>query len=193
MTELDDAIAAYLKRPWLQDDAIDASAINALLFTELASFSEQVKSGTAFGIPNWSYILSGGNPLKQLGYAFAGGTIGFVARWIMLPTIAVALLVNNHESGAEIALILWCIYLAYRLIMIPAAFRIRRGRRKATDIVQALLKAWSAARGNVINPSRLKELVLAAEERGAVFPSALHAVIDRAIIRDPTALLRTYE
>jgi hypothetical protein len=60
-------------------------------------------------------------------------------------------------------------------------------------MVQALLKAWSAARGNVINPPRLKELVLAAEDSGAVLASALHAVIDRAISREPSALLRTYD
>ncbi len=192
-TELEGALAAYLKRPWLQDDAIDASAINALLFIELAAFSEQVNSGAAFGIPNWSYILSGRNPLMQLGYSFAFRAIGFFARWVMLPAIAVALLVNNHEAGAELALIVWGIYLVYRLATLPAAFRVRGARRKATEIVQALLKAWSAARGNVVNPSRLKELVLAAEDRGAVLPPALHTLIDRAIARDPTALLRTYD
>ena len=42
----------------------------------------------------------------------------------------------------------------------------------------------------IINPSRLKELVLVAEERGAIFPSVLHTIIDRAISRDATALFR---
>jgi hypothetical protein len=42
-------------------------------------------------------------------------------------------------------------------------------------------KAWRYSSGSVINPSRLKELVSYAEERGATLRSALHTLIDRAI------------
>jgi hypothetical protein len=51
-------------------------------------------------------------------------------------------------------------------------------------IIRTMLKAWSAARGRTIHPTRLKELVLAAEERGAVFRPVLHTLIDRAVQRD---------
>jgi hypothetical protein len=64
--DIDEALAEYVQRPWLQHNVIDASAISALLFSQLAVFAEQVKSGTAFGGPNWSYILSEGNLFKQL-------------------------------------------------------------------------------------------------------------------------------
>jgi hypothetical protein len=192
--DLDEALAEYLKRPWLQHDAIDASAINALLFTELAVFVEQVKTGAALGKPNWSYIFSGGNMFAQLGLVLGGKIIGFLAAWIMLPAIAAGLFVYDHQTGAAVTISLWGVYVLYRLVMVPVGYSARRARRKAaekaSEITQAMLKAWSASRGSVINPSRLRELVLAAEQCEAVFPSVLHTIIDRAINRDPTALVR---
>ena len=59
---------------------------------------------------------------------------------------------------------------------------------QADEVIKAMMKAWVAARGVTINPSRLKELVVAAEERGAIFRPVLHTIIDRTIQRDPTAL-----
>jgi hypothetical protein len=191
---LDNPLADYLKRPWLQHDVIDASAINALLFTELAVFVEQLKIGTALGKPNWSYIFSGGNMFAQVGLHLGGKIIGFLVAWIMLPAIAVGLLVYGHQTGAATAISLWGLYVLYRLVMVPVRYSTRKARQKtaekANEITQAMLKAWYASRGSVINPSRLRELVLAAEARGATFPSVLHTIIDRAINRDATALVR---
>ena len=52
LDELDSAMAEYLKRPWMRHDTIDASVINALIFTELALYAEEVKSGRPFGMIN---------------------------------------------------------------------------------------------------------------------------------------------
>jgi hypothetical protein len=178
--DLDNALADYLKRPWLQHDAIDISAINACLVTELAELA----------LPHWSFIFVGRNVLAQAGLALIGRLIGFLAAWIMLPALAVGLLVRSHETEAIVVFMIWGLYIAYRIIKIPARWRARKLRKKVAECVAAMVKAWHAARGRTINPSRLKELVLTAEERGATFPSVLHTIIDRAIDRDPTALIR---
>ena len=68
LDDLDNAMAEYLKRPWMRHDTIDASVINALIFTELALYAEEVKLGKPFGMINWSYLFSGGNLFKQLGF-----------------------------------------------------------------------------------------------------------------------------
>ena len=192
--DLDTALAEYLKRPWLQHDLIDASAINALLFSEVSAFLEQVKSGAALGRPNWSYIFSGGNVFKQMGLALAGKTIAFLLAWVLLPAVAIILFVYGYQTNSIIVIGLWGIYVFYRLLMVPFRWRARRARQqvaeKANEISQSMLKAWSASRGRAINPTRLKERVLAAEESGAIFPAVLHTIIDRAIERDPTALMR---
>ena len=94
-----------------------------------------------------------------------------------MPALAIGLLVQGHEMGAIITIGIWAIYVVYRLIMIPVRWRARKFKEKiattVADRLTAIVKAWHAARGHTINPSRLKELVLVAEERGAIFPSVL--------------------
>ena len=56
------------------------SVINALIFTELALYDDEVKSGRSFGMINWSYLFSGGNPLKQIGFSLLGRLTRFALR-----------------------------------------------------------------------------------------------------------------
>jgi hypothetical protein len=191
---LDKALSKYLKRPWLQHDSIDISAINALIFSELAEYLEGIRSGNLFGTPYWSYALSGGNVLAQFGLAMAGSIIGFLTAWIALPTIALVLLYHGYATGAIVVVGIWSMYLLYRLVSLPEQWRARSARREmaksADENVRALLKAWQAARGHMISPTRLRQLVVAAEERGVVFQPVLHTIIDQAIQRNPSALAR---
>jgi hypothetical protein len=190
--ELDAALASYVRCPWLQHDRIDGSAINALIFAHLQETTEHVRCGAATGVPNWSYILSGGNILAEIALARVLPIVGFFLRWMMLPAIAIALDAQRYHSAALIFIGIWALYVLYRLIMIPAWWRLRKARRdaaiRADELFRTLLAVWGAARGRTINPSRLKELVIAAEARGAVFRPVLHTLIDRAIQRDPTGL-----
>jgi hypothetical protein len=194
LDDLDAAMAQYLDRPWMRHSTIDASAINALIFTELAAGTEEFKSGRSFGTINWSYFLSGGNLIKQVGFALLGRLIGFLMRWVMLPSISIAFLAYGYETAATVTISIWALYLLYLLVTIPSRFRLRKARKKAaekaTETLTAIEKAWSAARGKTINPTQLRNLVLAAEERGAVFRPILHTLIDRAMQRDPTAMTR---
>lgn len=194
LDDLDLALAAYLKRPLLQCDAIDVSAINALLVPELADLIFAIKSGAAVSRPNWGFIFGGGNVVAQMGSALLIGVMGFLGRWAALPVIAVVLANYSYYQGAAIVAAVWGLYVLYRIFTIPARLRLRGLRIKAGALAHArysaIMQAWQAARGSTINPTRLKELVLAAEERGAIFPAALHIILDRAIKRDATALIR---
>jgi hypothetical protein len=120
--------------------------------------------------------------------------IGFLLSWVMLPAIGVWALVKGHHKTAFAALGLFGLSVLYRLITIPNRWRqrtaTRNARSKAEKILIAMTQAWNAARARTINPTRLKEIVLAAEESGAVFRPVVHTLLDRAIQRDPTALVR---
>jgi len=190
---LDSALSGYLKRPWLQHNAIDLSAMNALLFTELSAFAEQVRVGAIFGATNWSYLFSGGSVLKQLGLAIFGQITKFIAAWIMLPVVAITFMAYGQETSAFIAVGLWTVYVLYRLLTLPARLRLQKARRaaaeKAQDMLRTMMAAWAAARGRTINPSRLKELVREAEDRGVVYRPVLHTLINRAMHRDPAAMI----
>jgi hypothetical protein len=179
LDELDSAMTQYLKHPWMRHDTIDVSVINALLFTELALFLDELKSGRAIGTINWSYLFAQGNMFNSL----LGRLIRFLMAWVMLPAIAAGFLAYGYEAAALVTISIWALYVFYRIITIPA-------RKKAAKVCKAMEKAWNAARGRIINPSHLRELVLAAEECGAVFRPVLHTLIDQAIQRDAATLMR---
>src|SRR5262249_84741 len=101
--KLTDGIARYIERPWLQHNIIDGAAINAFLFSALASSMEAYKTGELLGKVNWSYVLSNGNPLWMLGFKIGG----FLLRWVMLPAIAVALMATDNDKAGEFVLGLW--------------------------------------------------------------------------------------
>lgn len=182
--KLADALSDYIERPWLQHNLIDGAAINALLFSALAYWREL----HLMMVSGLSFMLSGGNQLRMLWITPVLRVAGFLARWIMLPALAMGLAAAGYEKGANIAIGLWIVYLLYRLVMMLR----RKGRRygeEAGEAVAATMIAWQYSNGSVINPSRLKQLVLAAEQKGAAFKPVLHTLIDRAIQRDPTALV----
>jgi hypothetical protein len=146
LDDLETALADYLKRPWLQHDAIDISAINALIIAEIAERFLDVKTGAALGKVNRSFIFSGGNVFAETGLAFAGMIFGFLAAWVLVPALAIGLLVQGHEMGAIITIGIWAFYVVYRLIMIPVRWRARKFKEKiattVADRLTAMVKAW---------------------------------------------------
>ena len=56
---LDKATAEYLRRPWMQLNALDWCVLNGYIFDETARTGDGIKSGQAMGIINWPYILGG--------------------------------------------------------------------------------------------------------------------------------------
>ena len=137
---------------------LDVSVINALIFTELALYDEEVKSGRPFGMINWSYLFSGGNPLKQIGFSLLGRLIRFLMAWVMLPAIALAFLAYDHESGALVTFCTWADYLLYRMFTIPSRFGLRKARKKAAEkaveTLTAMETAWHAARERTNHQSK---------------------------------------
>jgi hypothetical protein len=186
--KLADALVGYIERPWLQHDVIDGAAINALLFAALAEYTD-LHMIRVFGL---SYGLSGGNQLRMLWINPLVKFGWFLVRWIMPPAMAWGLNTVGYEGAASVVLGLWLIYLLYRMVIIPVRWVRRNTRRKteakAAEPIAATKKAWQYSSDAVINPSRLRQLLLAAEQGGAVFKPVLHTLIDRAIQRDPTAL-----
>jgi hypothetical protein len=132
--------------------------------------------------PFWSAIVS--VLLRWIAFPFL--------KWVLLPGIAAILWTLGYELSSEIVLSVWGLYLLYRLVTLPAKLARRKATKRkkenASQTVMAMITAWQYSRGSVINPSRLKELVLDAEQKDAAYLPILHTLMDRAIQRDPTAL-----
>ena len=104
----------------------------------------------------------------------------------MLPGIAVGLMFAGYVTAAEVTITLWIIFMLYGLVTLRGR---RKREREVSKTIGAIRAAWESSCGSIINPSRVRELVLEAEQKGATYPPVLHTLIDRAIQRDPRALL----
>jgi hypothetical protein len=188
--ELANRLTTYIEYPWLQHNIIDGAAINAILFSALSSAMDLYRMG-AFGPTDWAFMLRKlGFDFRPFWYAFINVVLSWIVfpvlQWIMLPAVAAVLMYTQHDIAAEIVFGLWIAYLLLRLVTL----RGRRHKRKDADrTTRAMRAAWEHSCGEVINPTRLRELLLDAEQKGAInYPSVLHTLLDRAIQRDPTAL-----
>ena len=93
---LADALSDYIQRIWLQHNIIDGAAINAFLFSALASAMDLYRRG-AFGPTDWAHVLREygveWRPFwNQLASVFLGWIFVPFTKWIMLPAIAVGLM-----------------------------------------------------------------------------------------------------
>jgi hypothetical protein len=183
-------LSEYVERPWLQHNVIDGAAINALLFSALSHAMDLYRMG-AFGPTDWVHFLwKSGSRMRPFWRHLAGLCIGKIVipflKWLLLPTIAAVLMWTQYDMPAEVIFGVWIVFLLFSL------GTLKRGRSQKKDAdrsVGAMRLAWQCSCAEVINPSRLRELVVDAEHKGAIdYPTVLHTLIDRAILRDPTAL-----
>ncbi len=191
---LADAIAEYMKKDWLQHDLIEWAAINALLFDEIARMKDGIKSGRALEEWSWAYIFAGNHKERLLLWTVALMFGAFVARWVIPPATIVGLERAGYLGAAKALAIVWGLYAVYRIATWPSRRRYRQEKearlRKFEQMLEAMAQAWLHSDNKVINPSRLKELVLAAESKGAILSPVIHSLLDRAIQRDPAVFIR---
>ncbi len=188
--DLKKCLSEYVERPWLQHNIIDGAAINTFLFSALSHAMDLYRMG-AFGPTDWAYFLwKSGSRMRQFWRHIASLCIGKIVipflKWLLLPTIAAALMWAQYDMPAKVIFGVWIIFLLFSLVTLK---RGRRQKKDADRTIGAMRLAWQCSCAEVINPSRLRELVVDAEQKGAIdYPPVLHTLIDRAIQRDPTAL-----
>jgi hypothetical protein len=185
-TRLANALSSYVERPWLQHNLIDGAAINAFLFSAMSSALELPRMG-AFGRTDWAYMLRKfGSRMHPVLILLFGLFIGWIVvpflKWITVPAIAASLMLLGYHMAAEVTFGLWVSFVIYGLVTLKGR---RKRKRDAEATTSAMRMAWEHSCGEVINPARLRELVLDAEQKGAIdYPPVLHTLIERAIQRD---------
>ena len=187
---LNRATASYLEKPWLQHNFVDWAIINASLFNQLVELSNGLRSGQLLGRLNWAYIFSGNKLVKQQLWTVGFALFGFLARWIIPPAAAIALLVLKYGTAAAILGGLWAVYVLLRFVGLIVGWGERSAERTEvrnyTEMFNALIAVWLITNSNVINPTRLRELLVETDQRGVGFsvPAVVYSLVDRAIERD---------
>lgn len=198
-SELNQATASYLEKPWLQHNFIDWAIISASLFNQVVELSNGLRSGQLLGKINWAYIFSENKLEKQMLWGVGLSLVGFLVRWIIPPAAAIALLVLNYETAAAFLGGSWAVYVLLRFVGLIVGWGKRRARRTEvknyTEMMEALIVVWLFTNSNVINPTRLRELLVETDQRGVGFgvPSVVYSLVDRAIERDAAVFTHFFE
>lgn len=191
---LDEAIAEYLKRPWLQHNLIDWAAIGGAMFNSWAHRRLDVISGLAFGEIDWAALFSGGEQTRMIIWKCVLVVVAFLARWFLPPLVIGALIYTQYQLAAKVIGGAWALYIIYRIVSWPARRRYRREKEEKLEKYESELKAlarmyvlWDC---EIVNPTRFKQLVLEAESAGCALLPFVHSLLDRAIERDPAVFIR---
>ena len=195
--DLDYAAAGYLRRRWMQSDMVDWILINAFIFDTLA---------------RWATGLYGLDPLSSCLGRLNRWFVGF---WVSIGIVVLVLYFFEQRISAlgietlygiaftsllvlfligALILIAFIGYGVYALI--SRRQRLVRllwygapsGKVDSATVIGLLRMLYTVASHSTINPSRLREQLVAAEEQGVMITPAVYAILDRAIQRDPAML-----
>lgn len=178
--DINSLAATYLKHEWLQMDELDWIFIDSMIFTELRNYVEHLFSHNPDGSISWSYISAGGNTTKMIKYKLVFAIGIFVLRYILPTGLIGAFFFFGLETLATIALFLYSGYLIIHFALWPFKyFKDRKEEAKHKRILEKMEFAYSRCI-DPVSTKLLKNCVDEAKEQGAVFPTAVHLLVDRA-------------
>lgn len=167
----------YMARPWMQHDYIDWCIVDALVRWEWAAFHNDMIN------PYMSFE----DEYKWVGRAVSAAVL---AAFLGIPAAGVWYLYSVKSRWAAPAAVVLCLYAAWETI---GAFRIWRAglltkvkaKQRKLDLLTGMRDAYWSLGGSVLSPTRVKDALEAAADRGVVWSQAIWPVIDGAVARNP--------
>jgi hypothetical protein len=182
-----------LARPWLRLDELEWAIVSALIFREVTEFGERVKEGIepAFA-RGLAYALAQGNIQKMIWKRLQIGAVLWAIRWGLVGAgmCGAWLYVESHryENPSTVGIMACALLvLVWLFVGFPVGRRaVRENNRKITTLLLAMQSAYATLKPEApLSPYQIRAALLATQERGAVWPSAALALLDRAAMRDP--------
>jgi hypothetical protein len=196
--ELAAAAARYLQRPWMQSNFLEWIFLDAFIFHEIVQFGDAVKQKMP-GKRDWlgmnrAYNEYAGDLTKMTG-ASARRTLAMMAGlWLGPPLLVAATYVPQKEYVAAALLTggWWGL-----LTMVGVAHTtFRRFVPKPKTYWESGIELWREMQdiyyflgGAVLNPTLLREKVMAVTEKGARFDNTVYALLDLIVRRDPSVFV----
>ncbi len=187
----------YLLRPWMENEQLEWIIVDALAFSTVTSFGEELKQYTPGPVSflglNMGYFSAKGDVHKMLWKQIEYGLIKFVVKVATFLGAPIALgwyFFNRGREGG--VLIAGTIYAA--LLMLYVVYRALRrmfGKKSETivekyqDVLNDMFLTYDMLKGEVISPTAVRAQLLDTARRGAVWPGAMFSILDHAIRRNP--------
>ncbi|MCW8087581.1 hypothetical protein [Sabulicella glaciei] len=163
--DLEASVSEYMARPWMWHDYLDWCVIDALVAQEWAAYLQFVR---------------GQRSLRWLVLAVTVALYG-------LPILGLSYLFSSNSSFtipallAYAALVIWGIFgLAYRTVL-----RLTSKISSPRNLLLAMRDAYASLDGAVLSPSRVRDELRLAAEKGVGWSQVIWPVIDAAVARNP--------
>jgi hypothetical protein len=189
----------YLRRPWMENEDLERIVTDALMFATVTAFGEELKQYapgvSIFGL-NLAYFSAKGNIMKMMWkrtqYRLTAQIVK-VAVFLGVPIAAGWYFFNKgYQDWVVLGGIAYGTVLAV-VVLYKVLRRLFRGKPKSVfekydDYLELLGELWvtyDLLKGRVVSPTLLKERLLDAAKKGAVWPGAIFSILDHAIQRNP--------
>jgi hypothetical protein len=183
------AARELLARPWLRLDELEWAIVSALIFHEVVEFGERFKEGSGTGFARrFAYFWAQGNIWKMTWKWVQFMAVLWAIRWGLVAAgmYGIWLYVESHQYESLPAVgIMACALLVLTWLIggLPVG---RRAAREDRTLLGAMHNAYATLKGGApLSPHQIRAALLATQEKGAVWPSAALALLDRAAMRDP--------
>ena len=189
----------YLLRPWMENQQLEWIIVDALTFATVTSFGEELKQharGAGFLGLNFAYFSTKGNITKmmwkrsqhRLTVQLAKAAIFFgmpiaVGWYFFNKGYQEWMIVGGVAYGALLTIVL-----LYKILRRLFPGEPKSQFDKYGDYLDLLGEMWvtyDLLQGTVVSPTLLRERLLDAANKGAVWPGAIFSILDHVIQRNP--------
>lgn len=177
------AAAAYLKLPWMSCGYLDWALIDAFTLGEFRSFNYEFVSKKKQ--PFWERAMEGAFAIAP--WLLEGGALALSGAWLASEFSSEAAPYRWWWAAGIGAYYFW--FGLNLLMYVPAGIRAKQAKLDAklfpTTALLAMQRSYYQLSGRVLDPTRVRDFLLAAEKDNVVWPCAIWPLLETAIARHP--------
>lgn len=187
----------YLTRPWMENGELERIIVDAIAFSEVVSFGEELKQHAPGPVTfldlNPAYFSAKGNLIKMGWKQFQYGLTKLVVKAAIFIGGPIALgwyfWNRGHEDqviiGGAAYVGLVVLYFVYRILRRVFGKKPKTILEKGEDLLVDMHGAYGMLKGPVVSPTAAREQFLDTARRGAVWSGVIFSMLDHAIQRSP--------
>ena len=191
--EVENSVSVYLSREWMWSDHISFILIDYFLCEEIIEYINQLKTTNPDGSINRLYMYT--LEMEQQWQKYAVRILGpyiwksFQISWPLVASYLCYYYQLFYLSYGFLGYWAWSVFpIRFPVLYLLTTRKLKIERQRMEKLLEETAKFYNNFGGTVISPSFMHEKLQQFEQAGWVFNQSIHAILDRAIERDPNVM-----